>query len=106
MNFRVQRFSGDGDFLGMFGRKGDAAGDFALPKGVAVDGNGAIWVVDAQFENVQGFLPDGRLLLSFGGEGQEPGRFWLPAGLAIDDRRRVWVADSYNRRVQVFELLP
>ena len=106
MNFRIQRFTLDGTPAGSFGRKGDAAGDFALPKGVACDADGQVWVVDAQFENVQGFAPDGQLLLAFGQEGQKPGEFWLPAGVCIDSKRRMWVADTYNRRVQVFEFVP
>jgi len=105
LNFRIQRFDLDGNFLGMFGRPGDAAGDLSLPKGVAVDGAGHIWVVDAHFENLQAFTPEGRLLLALGQEGTGPGEFWLPAGVFVDGRQRMWVADSGNHRVQVFELL-
>lgn len=107
MNFRVQRFSAeDGKFLGAFGRKGDAAGDLALPKGVAADASGNLWVVDAHFENVQAFSPQGQLLLALGREGHEPGQFWLPAGAFIDRKERLWIADTYNRRVQLFQLMP
>lgn len=106
MNFRVQRFSAEGVWLGAFGRKGDAAGDFALPKGIAADGRGNVWVVDAQFENVQAFGPGGELLMALGREGHGPGEFWLPSGACIDGRERLWIADTYNRRVQVFQLLP
>lgn len=106
LNARVQQMGLDGTPMAMFGRKGDAAGDLALPKGVAVGPEGNLWIVDAQFENVQAFTPDGRLLMAFGEEGHEPGEFWLPAGATIDARNRLWIADSYNRRVQVFELLP
>lgn len=106
LNFRVQRLGLDGSPMGEFGRKGDAAGDLALPKGAAIDAAGNVWVVDVHFENVQAFSPDGELLMAFGNEGQDRGEFWLPAGICIDARRRMWVADTYNRRVQVFELLP
>ncbi len=104
-NFRVQLLDLDGRPLRTIGQKGDGAGDFALPKGVAFDSDGNIYVVDAQFENVQVFNTQGRLLMAFGAEGREPGRFWLPAGLAIDADDRIWVADSGNRRVQVFEYM-
>jgi sugar lactone lactonase YvrE len=106
MNFRIQRFSPDGAPLGAFGKKGDAAGDIALPKGIAADSKGNLWVVDAHFENVQAFTPDGQLLLALGGEGAAPGEFWLPAGAFIDQQDRLWVADTYNRRIQVFQLSP
>ena len=102
----MQRLGVDGTVLGTFGRKGDAAGDFALPKGVAFDPQGNIWVVDAQFENVQAFTSGGQLLLAIGGEGRGIGEFSLPAGICIDAKGRIWIADTYNRRVQVFELLP
>jgi sugar lactone lactonase YvrE len=91
--------------MGMIGRKGDAAGDLALPKGVAIDREGNVWVVDAHFENVQIYSSTGQLLLAVGQEGNKPGEFWLPAGMCIDRQNRVWIADTYNRRVQVFELI-
>lgn len=107
MNFRVQAFAepaaGVPDVV--FGQKGDAAGDFSRPRGVAVDSAGHIYVTDNQFENVQIFDGQGRLLLAFGREGAGPGEFSLPAGITIDAQDRIWIADSFNRRVQVFQYL-
>lgn len=76
-----------------------------MPKGVAVDRDGHVYVADAHFENVQVFDDSGRLLMAFGREGRGAGRFSLPAGLAFDDQDRLWVADSGNRRLQVFAYL-
>ncbi len=104
-NSRVQILKLDGTPVSMFGHKGNAAGDLSLPKGVAFDGDGHVFVGDAQFENVQVFDPAGRLLMAFGQEGTGLGSFWLPAGIWIDDLDRVWIADSGNRRVQVFQYL-
>jgi sugar lactone lactonase YvrE len=81
-------------------------GYFAQPKGLSVDSEGHVYVVDANFETVQLFTDDGRLLMDFGTEGRAPGEFWLPAGIYIDAGDRIWVADTYNRRVQVFDYLP
>ena len=83
------------------GRKGDVPGTFAQPKGIAIDPEGHLYVVDAHFEAVQVFDPEGTLLLTFGREGRGPGEFWLPGGIHIDGSGRIWIADSYNRRVQV-----
>lgn len=105
MNFRVQLFDARGDALLAFGRKGDAAGDFALPRDVAVDSDGHVYVLDNQFENVQVFDAQGRLLMALGQEGREAGEFNLPGGITIDERDRIWIADTYNRRVQVFQYL-
>lgn len=105
MNFRIQRFPANGP-AAAFGKKGNAAGDFSLPRGVAADGEGHIYVVDSQFENVQIFDVEGRLLMAFGEGGEGRGQFSLPSGVAIDARDRIWVADGGNHRVQVFQYLP
>lgn len=105
LNFRVQRFDAAGVFKASFGKNGDRIGDFARPKGVAVDSQGHVYVVDALFNGVQVFDRDGRLLLAFGERGQAPGEFWLPNGLYITSDDLIFVADSYNRRVQVFRYL-
>ena len=64
-----------------FGAQGDMPGYFAHPRGLAVDSQDHLYVVDAQFEAVQVFGPDGALLLAFGEEGRNRGQFWLPAGI-------------------------
>jgi hypothetical protein len=94
-----------GEPVTMFGRAGDAPGDLALPKGLAMDPYNHLYVVDGRFENVQVFDRTGRLLLFWGEEGGAPGDFWLPAGIFIDGNGRIWVCDTYNRRVQVFDYL-
>jgi len=103
MNFRVQVFSAEGAYQRSFGRAGDAVGDMARPKGIGVDSEGHIFVVEGLFDAVNVFDAEGRLLLTFGGPGTGPGQFWLATGLYVDSRNRIWVADSYNGRVQVFQ---
>ena len=102
MNFRVQVFDPDGQFLSMFGHLGDGSGDFNRPKGVSVDSEGHVYVVEGLNDVVQIFDGDGRLLLDFGESGKGPGQFWLPSGIAIVNDI-VYVADAANRRVQLFE---
>ncbi len=104
-NYRVQGLTRAGEPLVAFGQAGDAPGDLALPKGIALDSDGHLYVVDGRFENVQVFDQRGQLLLVFGQEGTGPGQFWLPGGIFIDPLDRIWVCDSYNRRVQVFQYL-
>ncbi|MCP4246604.1 MAG: hypothetical protein GY778_06110 [bacterium] len=100
---RVVQLDLDGRQRGLIGSPGDGPGNLALPKGVAIDSRGHVYVVDARFENVQVFDAQGRILMSFGSEGTGDGEFWLPAGMCIDRQDRIWVADTYNCRVQVFE---
>lgn len=105
MNFRVQVLSDDGKPIATFGGKGDAAGKFALPRDVASDSAGNLYVLDNQFENVQVFDSSGQLLMALGGEGRGPGQFNLPSAITIDECDRIWIADTYNRRVQVFQCI-
>ncbi len=105
MNFRVQLLDSQGKAARSFGHKGDAAGDFALPRDVALDSQGHIYVLDNQFENIQVFDPQGQLLMAWGQEGRGPGEFYLPSGITIDEQDRIWIADTYNRRVQLFQYL-
>ena len=105
MNFRVQIFDSNGNFISTFGKHGDGSGDFSKPKGVAVDSEGNIYVADAQFDAVQIFDKEGRLLLAFGDTGRGKGQLILPAGLFIDKQDKIYVADSYNNRIQIFQYL-
>jgi DNA-binding beta-propeller fold protein YncE len=105
LNFRIQIFSSEGNFLKTFGRPGDSPGYFARPRGVAVDSDGNIYVVDALFDNVQVFDKTGKLLMDFGVPGNGYGEFWLPSGIFIDIDDRIYISDSYNKRVQVFQYM-
>ncbi|WP_136810104.1 6-bladed beta-propeller [Desulfosediminicola flagellatus] len=105
LNFRVQIFSADGEFLRTFGSAGDAPGYFSRPRGIATDSDDNIYVVDALFDNIQIFDIAGRLLMAFGSSGRDNREFWLPAGISIDKNDRIYVTDSYNKRIQVFQYL-
>ena len=89
-NFRVQRYAADGTFKQTIGHHGDTPGSFARNKGVAVSGEGHVYVVDAAFQNVQIFSDDGKLLLHFG-DYSKPGEgaMVLPAGMIVDDAHNV-----------------
>ncbi len=105
LNYRIQIFTPEWEFLNAFGKPGDGPGYFARPRGVAVDSDGNIYVVDALFDNVQVFDKEGRLLMDFGSSGHGYGEFWLPSGIYIDSNDRIYVSDSFNKRVQVFQYM-
>jgi DNA-binding beta-propeller fold protein YncE len=105
MNFRVQIFDENGQFVSTFGSLGVSLGQFSRPKGIGVDSEGHIYVVDAAFNNVQIFDESGNLLLFFGDAGGAPGTFQIPHGLFIDKQDRIYVVDQYNNRVQIFQYL-
>lgn len=83
-NFRVARFTPEGKFVSAFGEAGQAAGQFARPKGIATDRAGRLYVGDAAFQNVQIFDPQGRMLMAFGQPADGSQGLNLPAGIAID----------------------
>jgi len=103
MNFRVQAIDRAGQYQFGIGKIGDGTGAMFRPKGVAVDSEGHIYVVEGSHDMVQVFDREGRLLYYFGQQGTGFGDFRLPTGLFIDHNDRVFVVDSYNRRVQVFQ---
>lgn len=102
MNFRIQLFDRDGNFEGQIGTIGDPTGGIYRPKGIGIDSEDHIYVVDSEWGVVQVFDRKGRLLYRFG-NGTNFGQFLLPTGLCIDRNDRVYLVDSYNRRVQVFQ---
>ena len=89
----------------MFGRPGDTLGNFSKPKGVSLDSDGHIYVVEGLYDTIVIFDQQGRLLLNFGSPGYELGQFWLATGIFIDAQDRIYVADSYNNRIQIFQYL-
>ena len=85
--------------------RGRAAGQFEAPRGVAVDGEGNVYVVDTANTRLQKFTADGVFQWSVGGPGSGPGQFARiqngpgPTGIAVDNDGHVYVADTWNHRV-------
>ncbi|TAK32113.1 MAG: TIGR03663 family protein [Chloroflexota bacterium] len=90
-----------------FGSKGSAPGQLNEPKGITVDGQGNIYVVDGLNNRVQKFDSSGKLLAQAGKQGSGQGEFQPSAGgawgIAVDSRGNVYVADTWNHRVQKFD---
>ncbi len=106
LNFRVEIFDAEGNFISQFGQHCDAIGCFERPKGIAVDSDGHIWVVDSNLALVEIFNRDGELLAYIGGPGRALGRFNDPMGIAIDKNNRVFVSEQYPwGRVQQFRYI-
>ena len=97
----------EGKFLRSFGGPGREFGNFARPRGIAVDDEGNIYVSDASFNNFQIYNPEGQLLLAIGQGGTEsnPGRYGLLSGIAVDETGRVYVADQLFNKVEVIRRL-
>ncbi|MGH7163985.1 MAG: hypothetical protein ACREIS_00495 [Nitrospiraceae bacterium] len=78
------------------------AGQLRSPWGIAVDGNGDVFVTDTGNQRVQKFDREGNFLTQWGGFGGGDGQFNFPYGIAVDARGSIFVVDSGNTRVQQF----
>ncbi|MBC8446898.1 MAG: TIGR03663 family protein, partial [Chloroflexi bacterium] len=108
-NHRIQVFDGEGNFLRQWGFFATADGQlgqqggFWGPRGIAVDGEGNLYVTDTGNKRVQKFDAQGNFLGQWGGGGIIEGRFDEPVGIAVGPQGNVYVADTWNRRVQKFD---
>jgi phage tail-like protein len=88
------------------GPEGDFGG-LALPTGLAVDGEGRVYILDAGAPQLKRFDPRTQAftrLPCIAGAGSRPRQVDSPHGLAISPRGDLLIADTGNRRVQVFSL--
>lgn len=75
---------------------------FARPGGVAVDGDGKVYVTDVQEGVVQIFAPDGSHLRTLGSAQNASRRFNRPIAVTVSGQGRVAVLDAMNFRVELF----
>jgi ABC-type Fe3+ transport system permease subunit/DNA-binding beta-propeller fold protein YncE len=109
---RINHFSPSGVLLSQWGSAGTNAGQFTLPRAVAINSAGEVYVSEYMgAERVQRFVlrkkaDAGGGPVQFGGlfgeAGTGPGQFNRPEGLCVDGQGRVYVADSCNHRIQIF----
>jgi uncharacterized protein (TIGR03663 family) len=117
-NNRVQIFNPDGTFLRQWGStckldtgegcQGDGRGQFNEPWGIAVDGDGNVYVSDTWNHRIQKFDNQGNFTTmwgqfgSTGGELGQAGLFYGPRSLAIGQDGNLYVMDTGNKRIQAF----
>lgn len=106
LNSRVQVFNAAGEVQKRrFGQRGLYLGNLVRPKGVALDSEGNVYVVESYYDSLLVFSARGEFLLPIGGTGTATGRFYLPSGVWVDAKNRVFVADMFNGRVVAFQFL-
>ena len=85
-NARIHKFTTDGQFLLSWGEPGSEPGQFHVPHGIAVDGNGLVYVADRENSRIQTFTPEGQFV-----------QFWTdvarPCEIFVDRSDRVFVAE-------------
>jgi DNA-binding beta-propeller fold protein YncE len=107
---RILVFNLLGQFITKWGSHGSGNGQFAWPKGIAIDNSsGRVYVADRGNHRVQVFDASGQYITQWGGYGAGSGQFdWSlldeHIGIALDDTSgNVYVVDHGNNRVQVFD---
>jgi len=107
-NYRIQKFTSTGEFLGKWGSHGSEAGQFLEFGGMTVDRHGNIYVTDNR-QNANGtdnrifkFDPNGTLLSQWGHTGTERGALNLPGGIGVDNEDNIYVV-NYFGNVQKFK---
>lgn len=86
----------------VIGEAGRAAGQFASPTGLAVDRDGALYVVDSNNHRVQRIALNGDVKI-YGRPGNAPGELWGPQSIAVHPGGQFFfVAEQGNNRVQCF----
>ena len=99
---RVSVFSPNGKKLQSFGSRGSRQGQFAVPWGVAVDGEGNILVADTGNHRIQKFTSSGQFLCAVGTQGKGPLQFNDPRYIAFNaTNNKIYVTDTVNFRIQV-----
>jgi DNA-binding beta-propeller fold protein YncE len=91
------------DFLLKWGSLGAGAGQFNLPRRLAVTATGTVFVSDRNNSRIQKFTRNGVFLTQWGSPGTAAGQFDFPFGIAVDDNSgHVYVAERNNNRIQKF----
>ncbi len=84
-NGRIVHLSSDGRYIGEWGRKGKAEGEFAAAHGIGIDSSDRIYVADRGNHRVQVFSKDGAFLASWAGFGNPFGVLVLGDELIVSD---------------------
>jgi ABC-type Fe3+ transport system permease subunit/DNA-binding beta-propeller fold protein YncE len=102
MTGRVQKFSREGKFVLSWQMPQT---DLGKPKGMCLDPEGGIVVVEPHYQRVNHFTSDGKLVAQWGSTGTNIGEFKLPRAVGINSLGELFVSEyGVVDRVQRFTL--
>ncbi len=91
------------EVVASYGSEGSGREQFKEPRGLAIDAQGNIYVVDKGNHRIQKLDAGGNFVASWGGEGSDNGQFKDPHGIAVGPDGSIYVADTWNHRIQKFD---
>ncbi len=100
----VQRFTRRGTYVSGFGLHDVGTGNVSFPSGIAVTGDGRLYVTDELRQIIQVFDERGEVIARLGGGGLLPGEFQYPSAIASDGKDQLAVVERIGARLQVFRL--
>ena len=80
----IKTYTLEGEYVRKTGTYGNRPGQFARTKGITVDKEGNLYVVDGVFQNVQIFNNKGQTLMGFGENNGMVGSMILPTSITVD----------------------
>ena len=84
VNARVTKLDKEGIYKQAFGFQSTSIHGLIRPKGLDVDKEGRLWIIDAGTNVAKIYNTDGQLLLYFGLQGMLRGQMYLPASVRLD----------------------
>ena len=100
MTGRIQKFAPDGTFLLEWQMPETARGE---PKGLGLDRDGNVIVIEPHYSRVNQFTPEGKLVRQWGVHGTNVGQFTLPRGVALNAQGELWICEyTAVHRIQRF----
>ena len=98
----VSIFSRSGEKLRSFGSLGSRYGQFNGIRGVAVDSDDNILVVDCDNHRIQKFTSGGKFITAVGKKGNSPLELNQPTGIGIHPlNKKVYITEYQNHRVKI-----
>ena len=101
-NYRISKYSPDGQFITAWGKNSFADGDFKHLHAVVVDSNNYVYATDEDKGGVEKFTTDGQFITRWGQWGENAGEMMEVHGIATDSEGNVYVTDTRNARIQAF----
>lgn len=103
-NQRLVVYDKTGKFIRIINGSKDGKGNskFVNPRGIGIQPNGTLLMVDNMTHYVYGFDKNGKQKFLFGGMGSDNDQFYLPNGLFVDSTGEVLITDIVNKRVAIY----